>query len=204
MGLTGYFDKCLFLPELRPHVVSWHAHLWQDQQVQKYHQSVVDWLRQHRYAAESRLQLPHVTIARSPFQQQEWEEAFTPLTIMLSAIHLYESVGNLTYLPLWSHLLALPFEEFGHSIGIVFKIKAESIVEWYQHAFMALAFKYPFLLKYHREISNDANFNDVIDALNGVITDCNSVTRCPVKSVSFHGDLRNENGVLQRDMFVDV
>lgn len=204
VGLTGYFDQCLFLPELRPHVVSWHAHLWEDDQVKKYHQSVADWLRQHHYRTENRPQLLHTTIARSPFHRQEWEEAFTPLPMMLTAIHLYESVGNLTYLPLWSHLLNLPFMEISHTADIAFTIQAESIIELYHHAFTALTFKFPLLLKYHREISVEADFNDVIITLNEVITDCDSEIGCPVKAVSFHGDLRNENGVLQWEMIVDV
>lgn len=208
VGFSGHFDKCLFLPERHPRVAAWHVH-WRDDQLlemtlKPYQKVVLAWLKSNQYTVDERELLPHVTIARSPFDLSEWKQTFTPLPMALNGIHLFESIGNLVYQPVWSYPLAPPFIELDHTADIAFIIQADSMEGLHANAETALCFKYPTLLKYFDAANFKTNLDDLIIALNQLITRADMDIGCPFKAVSFHGSVHNENGILKWKMIVDV
>lgn len=204
VGSTGIFDHCLLLPERHPHVVAWHVKWLEDAPFNAFQKQIAEWLRNHDYFIDERPFLPHVTIARSPFHADEWMKAFTPLPMMIHGIHLYESIGNLVYQPIWSYPLESPFVELDHTADLAFLIQAESIDSLHLHAQTALLFKYPALVSYMNEAPLKNSLDDIIIALNALITRADSEVGCPLKAVSFHGDLREADGILKWEMIVDV
>lgn len=202
IGPVGCFDKCQFLPEAHPHVVAWHALGLEN--LDKYHYDVAAWLRRHQFSIEKRSFLPHVTIARSPFDKKEWKKAFKPLPLKIDGLHLYESMGHLIYVPLWSYPFFSPFTEIEHTADVAFLIRAETKEDIHRHAKMALAFKYPLLLDYIKEGPLEQDLNSIIMSLNEIITRADSEGGCPLKAVSFHGNLMEEKGIYSWEMIVDV
>lgn len=204
VGPTGYFDRCLFLPERHPHVVAWNVQ-WDDAApLLEFQQQLTAWLLSHGYAVDQRPLLSHVTIARDPVHMEPWQKSFVALPMCVRGIHLYESVGNLVYQPIWSMPLLAPFQEISHTADLAFLIQAESIQGLQRHAQSALAFKYPPLLRYVKNAPLEANLDDIVIALNRLITACDSEIGCPLKAVSFHGDVRVEGTIHQWEMIVDV
>lgn len=204
IGPVGHFDQCLFLPERHPHVVAWHVKWYEKVVFDAFQQLVAKWLISHHYSIDQRPFLSHVTIARSPFKENDWKKTFTPLPMMVKNIHLYESVGNLVYQPIWSHSILPPFEELDHTADIAFVIQAESMENLHLHAQIALAFKFPALLKYIEKMPLQSHLDDIIISLNELITQADSDIGCPFKAVSFHGDLNKENNLFKWEMIVDV
>jgi hypothetical protein len=90
-------------------VATWHVRFLDDGQLGLYQQNLGRFLASLGYQLDERPFLPHVTLARRPFRAIEWEEAFKPLPCWVEAIHLYESLGNLTYKPIWSHPFTIPW-----------------------------------------------------------------------------------------------
>lgn len=205
VGPVGFFDHCLFLPEAHPRVVAWHMQNYEKaDDFNRYQREIADWLIGHGYDVDRRPFLSHVTIARRPHYIKDWKKEFVPLPAMVEGIHLYESVGNLTYQPLWSYPLLPAFEEIDHTADIAFLIRAESLSSLHLHAQIALAFKYPLLLQYNLGTSLHEELNEIIISLNQLITQADSEEGCPLKAVSFHGEVEQENGIYQWEMIVDV
>ncbi len=204
VGPAGYFDQCLFLPERHPHVVAWHVQWYEKVVFDEFQKLIANWLICQGYPIDERPFLPHVTIARSPFKDHEWKKSFIHLPIIVKNIHLYESVGNLVYNPIWSFPIISPFEELDHTADIAFVIKAETIENIHLHAQIALAFKFPAILEYIKKIPLKSQLDDIIISLNHLITLADSDIGCPFRAVSFHGDLKKENGIYKWEMIVDV
>lgn len=207
VGLTAIFDQCLFFPDRHPHVVAWHVD-WLEgwELLQDYQKKLIAWLQQGGFNPDVRKEfLPHVTLARSPFNPHPWKKTFVPLPMMTSSFQLYESVGNLRYEPVWSHPLAPPFVEIEHTADIAYQIHGESLEQMQLHALTALAFKCPDLVKHLEERPRPESLDDLIIHLNQCIAHVDSRRGCPFKAVSFHGDLKElENGFLRWEMIVDV
>lgn len=204
IGPTGIFNECLFLPERHPRVVAWHVH-WDEEEARlnNYQKLIADWLRTHDYPIEDRPFLSHVTIARSPMNARRWQKLFTPLPMMVTGLHLYESMGSLTYKPIWSLPLIAPFIELDHTADIAFIIKGESMQQLHKHAQTALAFKHPALLKYMEGIPLQNTLDDIIISLNRLIGIADSEIGCPMKAVSFHSKL-TKGEILEWEMIIDV
>ena len=202
VGPVGVIDRFLFIPEDRPRLVA--AHVSELHCLALYQRALVEHLEKMHYEVDKREFLPHVTLARAPLDAKMWENSFHPLPVVIPAIHLYESVGNLTYKPLWSHTLIPPFEDLEHTADIAFTIRAETMQELYLHAQFALAFKYPPLVRY-LSYSSYENLDDIIIHLNEIIAMVDVEIGAPFKAVSFHGQAkRAQNGLIQWEMIVDV
>lgn len=204
VGSVGYFDRCLLLPEKHPHVVAWHVNFNRKEVFNEYQDKVVRWLTANDYVVDDRPFLPHVTIGRDPINASEWLHSFIPLPVMIKGLHLYESVGNLNYLPIWSCHVEAPFIELEHTADLAFLIQAESIPDLQIHAQMALAFKFPTLLQFIKKIPIQDNLEDIVIGLNQLITMADINGGCPLKAVSFHGEIEEENGIFKWRMIVDV
>jgi len=207
IGLVGLFDQCLFLPKRHPHVVAWHIHWLDDASpMSAYQKTCAEWLQERSFDPHVRGEfLPHVTICRAPFDEKKWRKAFTPLPVIIQSIHLYESIGKLQYVPIWSHDLRSPFEEIEHTADVAFKILGENFQQLHHHAEIALAFKFPELLPYLSEAKKEEDIDDIIIALNRIVTQADSEIGCPFKAVSFHGGVTQKpDNTLEWEMIIDV
>jgi len=186
IGPVGYFDKCLALPKRHWRALSWHMVLFTQKEI----------------ATDI---LAHATIARKPFDLAAWQKAFIPLPFVATAVHLYESLGNSRYKSLHTHDLVHPFEEMEHTADIAFKIRAEHIHELYFTAAIALSFHYTPFLQYIEKDGLYTTLDEVVSKLNTMIALADSAQGCPLKAVSYHGEVRTrEDGVLEWEMIVDV
>jgi len=204
IGPVGTSDKLLFLPEKTPRVVAHHVYwLSGEGNLSTYHEQLLGWLEGIGYSVDRRPLLPHVTVARAPFDQDEWEKSFAPLPMRVSGVHLYESLGNLTYESIWERPFLQPFEEFEHTADIAFHVRGKTEQELYVHAALALGFHFPPFLTFfeEREIQDH---NDVIYALNQMLSRCDLEMGCPFKAVSYHGKIESEENLLNWEMVVDV
>ncbi len=207
VGVAGHADRSLLLPPAHPHVVAWHVQ-WRGEAATRlltYQQELVAFLRAAGYHLDSRPFLPHVTMARSPFDTHAWRKAFHPMPMVSHTVHLYESVGSLNYTSLWSHHLLSPIEEISHTADVAFRIRAESMQQLGINAQIALCFMMPGLLPYLNEMFPDISLEDIVISLNDSITRADSELGCPLKAVSFHGDVvAGPEGVITWEMVVDV
>lgn len=205
VGSVGKFDKILFLPKQHPRVAAWHIK-WLDDSIDlsSYVYTLVNWLKENGFSPDERKEwLPHVTLSRSPFDLIKWNRAFREVPLFLKSFHLYESLGNLCYQPVYSHLLLAPYEELDHTADIAFKIRGENMSQLFFHALTALSFTYPEIMKFIKGIKVES-LNDVVRRLNEVIARTDTEMGCPFKAVSFHGEIEKEGELLTWEMIVDV
>lgn len=207
VGLGGFFDQCLILPPRHPNVVAWHVKWLEDvQTLLTFRDQLNQWLLTNQFPVShpERDFLPHVTLCRRPFKEQEWKQAFISLPLFVASLHLYQSLGHCRYQSIWYYPILSPFEEIEHTADIAFHIKGINIQQLHQHAQLALSFKDPRLLSYLSEVNTDASLEDVIMTLNETIAKMDAEIGCSFKAISFHDDLTEENGILTWEMIVDV
>lgn len=205
MGAAGYFDSCLSLPPKDSTVIAWHAKWLNDCAIVHVQKIVSNWLIAQGYVLDNRPWMPHVTLCRQPFDTNEWKDAFIPLPFYTGAIHLYESKGNLNYQPIWSYPVKAPFEEVDHTADMAFIIRGENLRQLFDNAFIALAFKAVEFIAFYQAPITLHHLDDIIIALNEMITRVDSQIGSPIKAVSFHGEVvQLEEALLQWEMIVDV
>lgn len=205
VGDVGVFDKQLFLPSKRPRVVAWHAKLLGQANILNFQKELAAWLKVQGYELERRAFLPHVTIARSPFAVSHWKKSFEPLALKITGIHLYESVGNLAYESRWRHDFTDPIEEIPHTADRAFRVCAQSMAQLHINAQVALSFVFPPIIDYFSPQMRFESLDDIIVDLNHVIARADKELGCPIKAVSFHGQIQKLHlGVLSWEMIIDV
>lgn len=209
LGLVGKFNEALFLPSKRhPNVLAWGVEWWdQSDQLISFQKDIAIWhlerklienpTRDHHF-------LPHVTLCRDPKNLEEWEKTFTPLPMMIKNFHLYESLGNSQYKPLYTFPLAIPFEEIEHTADIAFNIFGDSLDQIRIHALSALSFHYPALANYYESANGFRSLDEVIENLNKIISKVDQEISCPYKAISYHGDILISDGIMNWEMIVDV
>lgn len=204
LGGSGIQEKLLFLPSDHPRVaassVRW---LKGEGDLLIYRKRLLDWLKGIGYTVQDSF-LPHISLARRPFDPAEWEAAFYPLPFLIDAFCLYESLGDLQYAPLWRFPLLSAFEEIEHTADVAFLVRGESLQELHLHAMLALSFQFPpFLSFFTSPLLN--SLAEIIMALNDMVLRADIALGCPIKAVSFHGDIhKDENGLLHWEMIIDV
>lgn len=203
-GLGEVFDRILLLPPRSPRVVAWHTPD-PSRRMAEYQKELAGWLEGIGYALARRDFLPHLTIARRPFSVEDWNRAFVPMPYQVAGLHLYETVGSLVYRKVWSHPLPLCFHEIAHSTGRAFLIRGENFDRLLWHAQLALFWKEPVLGAYLERDTRPSSLNEVIIALNEVVSRADHEEGSPLKAVSFHGEaVANDDGVLEWEMIVGV
>lgn len=206
-GLVGKFNECLFLPPRHPHVVAWNASWGEDAAaLVAFQKTLISWLQEGGFNPDTRHEewLPHVTICRSPFNYKQWRRSFSELPFIAKDIHLFESMGNLKYMPVWSYPLKSPFEEIEHTADLAFRIFGENLAQIHSHATYALAFKFPSLLPFISFPFESHDLDDVIITLNDIIAKADAKIGCPIKAISFHGEIKKEDNLLMWEMIIDV
>jgi 2'-5' RNA ligase len=203
---AGYFDACLLLPPRHPHVVSWHARWFEkDARIEDFQKQLISWLKNQGFSMDEREWTPHVTLCRQPFETSTWTRSFVPLPFFASDLHLYESIGSLNYVSLWSMPLKPPFEEVNHTADAAFLVQGENLQQLYHNSFLSLSFKAPELLGLFKPDEAIHSLDDIIIALNEVITRADGTIGSPFKAVSFHGEICSlPNAIMQWEMIVDV
>jgi RNA 2',3'-cyclic 3'-phosphodiesterase len=209
IGLAGKFERVLFLPKKRdPNVVAWEIAFWEKgDRFASYADELITYLQQQEVIESNKKNesLAHVTIARRPFEREEWEANFQPLPTYLGTLHLFESLGHLTYRSVWSHPILPPFDELPHTADLAYKIRGESIREIYLHALLALTFEDPRLLKVIELQEELRSLDEVIAQLNRDIGRADAEIGSSFKAVSYFGELRKlPNQILEWEMIVDV
>lgn len=206
IGTVGYFDSCLALPSHHPNVIAWHADWFGEKSIISNVQKILSqWLLSHNYSLDKRSWLPHVTLCRQPFDVQVWMKDFVSIPFYTGAIHLYESTGNLNYLPIWSYPIRAPFEEVNHTADIAFIIRGENLQQLYCNAFAALAFKVSEFIGFFFLPESIHHLDDIIIALNCIVSRLDSQLGSPIKAISFHGEVIHlQDKLLQWEMIVDV
>jgi len=202
---AAWCDKIVFLPPDSPRVIATNVKWFtKDEPLLSYQKDLAVWLDSHQFKLDKREFFPHVTLARAPFRAEDWENAIETLPLQIKAIHLYESLGNLTYVPLWSHHFHPAFTEIDHTADIAFTIYGSSVQQLHLNAKIALAFKFPRLLNYFGSTLHDS-LDDIIIDLNYLIAQADAAIGCPFKAVSFHGNIIEEPSMLLKwEMIVDV
>jgi len=205
LGFAGRFTRCRFFPKKRPRVVAWEVDVGTRQpELLDYQQEIEAWLAKGKYRVDDRKFLPHMTISRGKFDPGAWKKAFTPLPVILSNLHLYESQGSSNYTPLWTHGLPAPFEEFDHTADIAFRIRGQGLKQIFEHALSALAFQCPELLDYKDPDFIPESLNEIIQRLNHIVGKADAEIGTPLKAVSYHGDLNQKDQYQDWEMIVDV
>lgn len=201
----GKFDEVLFLPRRMPRTVSWHTEWIEgEEELQKYREELVHWVKNLGFKVDERPFLPHVTIARSPRHFHEWKENFQELPFFCRALHLYKSLGYSKYEPIWSHIFQVPFLEIEHTADVAFKVYGNSIPNLLLHAEEALFYQFPELLPFFVAPQNEQTLEAVIQRLNEIVAAADSQIGSPCKAVSYHGELKKENGLFVWEMIIDV
>jgi RNA 2',3'-cyclic 3'-phosphodiesterase len=206
VGFAAKFDQCLFFPLRHPHVAAWHVEwLEKNEKLTQYYETVVQWLQEKGFSPDTRHGfLPHVTLARSPFNQRVWQKKFSTLPLIVQDIHLYESVGNLKYVPIWSYPLLSPFEELEHTADIAYRVRGDTYDQIYVHAALALCFNFHPLIPFFQSKEGFTHLEDVIIELNHLVAQADQEIGCPFKAVSFHSHLEKRENILNWEMIVDV
>ncbi len=203
---AGVFDQYMFLPVRYPRVAAWHINWGPFREAMNdywelihlfLHSKGIKVERKHNF-------LPHVTLARKPFIQKDWENIFTTTPLLGSSFALYESLGSSRYQKIWEHPYISPWVEIEHTADIAFTILGRTLQELQLYAQLALAFKYPPLANYIQMLSSPETIDDIIIALNEMIGKADTEIGCPLKAVSFHGEAQRIDNLLHWEMIVDV
>ena len=201
IGMGGFSLKFLFLPKGQARCIALDTTWLEDPKTLfSFQKAVRDWLEPYGYRQAAFF--PHITLACKPFNPEEWQKPFEPIPFFLSALHLYESRGNLNYHPLYSYPLIAPFVECDHTADLAFEIRGKSIQELFVHAQLALFFCFPPLVHYFNS-SSPETLDQIIVELNKMIAWADVQRGCPFKAVSFHGTIIQRD-LLYWEMIVDV
>ena len=204
IGIAGVGSEWVFLPKEDARVVALNTTWFEDPQpLFSFQMALSEWLISCGYTLKKHSFVPHITVARSPFEKEEWKKHFEPVPFFLSTFHLYESLGHLNYRSLWNHSLIDPFIELDHTADIAFEIRAQSIKQLFVHAQLALFFKFPPLSQFYTPSSTEA-LDAIIMELNRMIALADAEGGCPFKAVSFHGTIVKRDGLFTWEMIVDV
>lgn len=207
VGPAGIFDRCLFFPKRHPRCVAW-AIDWHTAKepffaFQKSLQKL--FVKNSLIQTEERDFVPHVTLCRTPFDPQAWQKAFTPLPLTLSALHLFESLGHSTYRSLWKRSFLEAYREIEHTADMAFTIRGENVQDLHKHAELALAHAYPPFISYMRKTPQIDSLEELIAGLNTLIAHTDSAIGCPLKAVSYHGEIKpGPHNTLEWEMIIDV
>ncbi len=201
----GFANHLLFFPEHDPRVVACNANWLEggDAVMQFQRDLEKTFVDKGIVLQSARPFVPHITIARQPFDASLWLEQFAPMPFFLTGIHLYESRGNLEYRSLWESALHPPFVEIAHTADIAFKIYGETYAQLHRHAELALAFLFPpFASRFSSQLQN--SIDEMIMALNDLIALLDAEMGIPLKAVSFHTKLEKSEHLLSWEMIIDV
>lgn len=205
IGLSGIFDRPIFLPSSFPRVAAWGIKWLEGENLfNQFQKDLIAWLKKmglhpKEHAGEL---FSHVTMARNPSALDKWKESFEKRPLFIRSLHLCESLGSSHYQVRWKHPLLSPFDEKEHTADIAFTVRGTSLQNLYLHAQLALSFHFPQLLDYF-SFEKVLSFDKIVEGLNRIIGKADEKIGSPFKAVSYHGSLKGEE-ILEWEMIVDV
>ncbi|MBS0624917.1 MAG: hypothetical protein JSS32_02565 [Verrucomicrobia bacterium] len=195
-GLAGYFNEVTFLPHREPRVVAWKVEWLEEKEPFFEYQAK---LAQLIEKADDRKFLPHVTMARAPFEAEEWKIAFQKIPLFAKSVAFYQSLGHSCYKILQSQQIPAPFKEIEHTADIAFIIRGKDLIQLHLHAQLALSFHFPQIIDYFSR-EEPLSLSELVIFLNQMIARADAALGCPFKAVSYHGEYING----EWEMIVDV
>lgn len=200
LGSIGQFDQPLFFS----HVVAWHVKLIHEEPLIDLQKKLLSFLKEKEFqVSENHRFKPHITIARTPYKKEKWEESFRALPLQVTHLHLYESMGKSCYEKRKTWQVTPLFEEISHTADIGYIIRGASLLDLYYSAATALAFIFPPFLQFF-EGGEIEDFNALVSKLNQTLAYADIEIGCPFKAVSYHGDLLQKENYYEWEMIVDV
>jgi 2'-5' RNA ligase len=190
LGPAGFFDAVEFLPPRAPRVVVWHAKWVYDPGVATYQTQLKNWVSSLGIQVERRVFLPHVTLARSPFEMDSWKKQFVPLPFCVTGVHVFRSFPNSVYQSLWERPLKPVFEELEHTADRAYSIRGRTYADLLSHAWLTLSGVEPGLLTLPFPRSQVQNLNQVVEQINVNLSMADEQIGVPVKAVSYAGDVK--------------
>lgn len=202
---TGWFDRCVFLPnDQTARVAAWHL-AWDDPTISLFQKTLLKWLLDFGFLVSQKPWLSHVTVCRNPVDLKAWAQMFEPLPCYAKAFHLFQSLGSSHYRSLCSKPFLAPFQEIEHTADMAFLVKGTDLFSLYDHAVLALSFKCPPFFRSIKKPLALSSLEDVVIALNGDLSRADRAVGCPFKAVSFHGEIKPLNHpLIEWEMIVDV
>lgn len=202
LGFSAQFDGCFF----SKHVAAWTIdEIDKKHPISLYYGTCINWLRVNGIQPPVNHDFtPHVTIARSPFCEKDWRDAFKPLPVVVKDLHLFESLGNSKYSSLWRYKILSPFENLDHTADIAYLVRGENLDVLYKNAQAALVHFFPLSLPFWNKNPKAGSLDDIIIGLNETISVIDRKINSPFKAVSFHSKIDKINGLLEWEMIVDV
>jgi RNA 2',3'-cyclic 3'-phosphodiesterase len=207
----GFFDKTIFLPLNFARAVAYHVSLFGKNKMEEFYSSINAFLIEKKFILKKphvkHKLLPHVTVARKPFDISKWKKAFIPMPVYFKNFYLYESIGNLQYnKSTWRYSLPAPFEEIEHTADLSFKIIGTNFYEIYCNSLLALFFNDIRLIPYADINAKTSSLEDIVQSLNAMIRKMDTDIGSQYKGVCYSGHmLFNEDTKLYNwEMIVDV
>lgn len=205
VGPSAIFDKILFLPRFRPNVVAYEVNWLGNDYPIIYQKELLNFFEKNGVAIKnSRPFLSHVTLCRRPFKRSKWKIYFKKLPLYIESLTLFESFENSRYKRIWKREFVPPFVEIEHTADIAFHIRGKNFLELFKNGFIALSFKSPKIINYFSLPEKIDNIDDVIIALNNIITRCDIAIGSDFKAVSFQAKVEMEEKIIKWEMIVDV
>lgn len=210
VGFSAVAEEILFLPFNKPSTASYSLRfLTGKDRLLDYQKKLSFYLIQKDLISlidQKRAFLPHVTFARQPFEKDKLKFEFTKFVITLSDLHLYESLGGLSYSPLVTNEIRVPFEEIDHTADIAYLIRGESLEEIALNAKASLMSRELNIETFFNHSKKDfSSIESIILWLNEAIRTQDINEGSPFKAVSHHGKLKKDNkNIFTWEMIVDV
>ncbi|CDR35132.1 Conserved hypothetical protein [Criblamydia sequanensis CRIB-18] len=210
VGFSAVAEEILFLPFNKPATASYSLRfLAGENRLLDYQKKLSSYLIQKdliSHIDQKRSFLPHVTFARQPFDKINLKFEFTSFIITLSTLHLYESLGGLSYSPLITKEVEKPFEEIDHTADIAYLIKGESLEEIALNAKAALMSRELNIEPFFNYSKKDfSSIESIVLWLNEAIREQDKNEGSPFKAVSHHGKIKIDNkNIFTWEMIVDV
>jgi 2'-5' RNA ligase len=135
---SGRLDNLIFLPPGIERIAVLIPQFFDMPAVMNYQKEVSGDLLRKLGLQEKRSFLPHVSIARAPFDHKEWKEISWNIPFYVSSLSLYQTVASLRYDILWKQPYTPPFDEIDHTADLAYTIRGRNLSELFSHALLCL------------------------------------------------------------------
>lgn len=143
---------------------------------------------------------PHVTVSRDPKVIPSW----APLPLVCGDLHLYESLPDRVYRPIYSWAVAPAFEEFEHPADRAYRCRGSSWAELCLSLLWALAQEVPSLVVQAPRCNDVRSHAEAVALLNQILSEADASGPIPWKAVTFHGSIHQQTLPWIWEVVIDV
>ncbi len=144
--------------------------------------------------------LPHVTVSRDP----EKVPVGSSLPLVCGDLHLYESLPDRVYQPIYSWAIPPAFEEFEHLADRAYRCRGSSWAELCLALLWALAQEVPRLVEEAPRCASVRSHPDAVALLNQILSEADAKGPIPWKAVTFHGTIQQQTFPWVWEVVIDV